>query len=228
MKALVILITAILIALPIAAQEDVPRLTYNESLPYAFEEAGEQFFAQFEGAEGDVVYFLARYTDFVIGNLDVDLRDSVGRTVGFKEEYAFQNFVIAELPAAGLYTVVVTAEEPGAAEVVVGKSGYVNNGVELAIERDGFQALAMVTIDSAGDYTLSMERVEGEMGIDLTLVNFSEFFSENVVTIAGTNVGNVTADVQLEAGSTYLIVFDNNIFYGDGDRATVLLTLTPA
>lgn len=220
------LICLSLIAGAALAQDEIPLITYNQIQTHQFTESGEQYFAQFEGKEGDVVYLLADYTDFVIGDLELDLRDSVGRTVGFKDEYAFDKFVIAELPNDGMYTVVISAEEAESVDYIVGLSGYLESGVEASITNDSFQVLFLVLAEQTGDYSITYERKAGDMGTQLTLVTFSKFFSENAITMSGTSVNSWSANITLTKGDRYVAFLDRNFFTGGGSSATVFIKLS--
>ncbi len=233
MKYVQIVLIAILLAGVIAirsgnavAQADVPILNYNEIYVYDFERSDEQHFAQFNGNQGDVVYFLADYDGFVIGDLEIDLRDSVGRTVGLKEEYAFQEFIIAELPTTGLYTVVITAEEAEPVKYMVGKSGYLEDGITTQISEDGFEVVIAVRAQETGTYRVQFERVQGTLGTDFSIITFSGFFNENIVSVSGTQLDSWVANVRLTEGDTYVAILDRNIFSGGGKQSTVTINMT--
>lgn len=212
---------------PLAAQDDVPIVAYNEVTTATLTEDNLQFFAQFEGQEGDVVYLLADYVEFSVADIEVDLRDSVGRTVGFREEYVFEPFVIGELASDGIYTVVITGEEEGEIEFVVGLSGYLEDGMEATIEAEGFQVIFLVRAEQTGTYTLSYERRSGSLGTELSIITFSEFFNENVIRVSGTSVDDWNATIHLNRGDMYVAFLDRNFFSGGGDEATVFIELTP-
>lgn len=210
------------------AQGEVPKIEYDQVYIHPFTEPDEQFFAQFEGSAGDLVYFLADYEGFVIGSVEIDLRDAVGRTVGFKDEYAFQKFVLAELPSDGLYTVVITAEEPEPVEYIVGLAGYLNDGLTATIEVDGFPILAGVRVPESGKFSITYNRVDGELGVSLNIITFSEFFNENVITVQGTSVHSWEGSISLDENSQYIAFIDRNFFRGGGNTATIEVELHSA
>lgn len=220
-----ILVVAGLIIRPVHGQEEIPVVKYNQVYTHQFDQGGEQYFAQFTGAKGDVVYLLAKYTDFVIGNIDIDLRDSVGRTVGIKNEYLYQKFVIGQLPSDGTYTVVITPEKPETVDFKVGLSGYLEDGVEATLEKDGFQTLFLIRGDRTGNYNLSYERRSGNLPTDFSIITFSEIFTESIIEVNGTSVNTWNANVMLTQGDTYVGFLDRNTF-GDGDKATVYIKLS--
>lgn len=229
MKYFIIFISTILLfsTSALLAQDDVPILKYDEVYTHQFTEEGEQFFAQFEGTEGDVVYVLAEYDGFVVGSIEIDLRDTVGRTVGFKQEYAFDEFIIAALPQTALYTVVVTAEEAEPVEIVVGTSGYLEDGVEATITEDGFKKILGIKTDTAGEYQVSYSKTSGSLATNFTIVTFSRFFNENILTVSGTDVGEWTATVDIKPGEQYVAFLDRNIFSGGGKEASVRIEMKP-
>jgi hypothetical protein len=225
-KLIALSIMMLLLSMITQSQDDGLQVEYGETYTYTPQTANEQYFAQFTGEEGDVVYVLADYEEFVIGDIDVDLRDSVGRTVGFKNEYAFEKFVIGELPSSGLYTVVITAEEPEAVKFIVGVSGYLEDGVEATIEEDGFKVFLGVRATQDGAHTLQIERTNGDLGTDFSIITFSEFFSENIISISGTDVNSITAEIDLNEGDQYIAILGRNLF-GSGRDATVSILLEP-
>ncbi|NDJ79050.1 MAG: hypothetical protein GYB65_22595 [Chloroflexi bacterium] len=207
------------------AQDDIPIIEYSTLYTHSFSEPDEQYFAQFNGEEGDLVYVLADYVDYSSGDIEIDLRDTVGRTIGFREEYAFDPFVLAELPATALYTVVITAEEPGAVEFIVGLTGYLEDGFTAHLSTEGFQILAGVRAAETGSYALTFARTDGELATAFEIITFSEYFSENVIRVNGTQVDNWTAQINLNAGDQYVVFLDQNIFRESGTEATVEVTL---
>lgn len=219
---LIMLLLAIL-AFAVSAQ-DVPLVTYDEVNTASLDEDALQFFAQFEGTTGDVVYLLAEWSEFSSADIEIDMRDSVGRTVGFRQEYAFNWFVIAELPADGLYTIVITGEEAGDVDYIVGKSGYLEDGVEGYVDRESFDTLFLVRAEEDGNYTLSFSQ-EGGMGTEFRLITFSETFSENIILVNGTSFNEWSASIELNEGDTYVAFLGRNIFLGDGEEATVSIQL---
>jgi len=211
----------------VLAQEEVPRITYDQVYTYKPTEPNHQFFAQFEGSIGDIVYLLADYEGIVIADLEIDLRDSVGRTVGLRDEYSFQKFILAELPSNGLYTVVITAEEPEPVEYIVGTTALLNDGFTTTIKKEGFPVLAGLHVPRSGYYTLTCNRISGDLGTSFDIITFSEFFNENVITVRGTEVGSWSARVFLKQGNQYVAFIDRNIFSGGGDEAILQMQLQP-
>lgn len=226
-KLKILLIFLLLFITTQAFSQDVPLIPYNEEATAELTSDNLQYFAQFEGTAGDVVFLQAEYEDFTIANIELDLRDSVGRTVGFREEYIFNPFVIAELPSDGLYTVVITAEEAGDINFIIGKSGYLEDGVTATILEQGFQTLFLIRAEDSGDYIINYERTDGDLGTDFALVTFSEFFTESLVQVSGTSLSQWSATVRVNEGDTY-VVFLSRTLFGSGEEAEVTIQMQAA
>jgi hypothetical protein len=94
----------------VSAQDDVFQVTYGETVNLTSNADGQQFFFQFEGVAGDLVYFTGVGEDAGGARFQYEIRDSVGRSVGVAEDFPIDAFTIAELPSDGLYTAVATSD----------------------------------------------------------------------------------------------------------------------
>lgn len=210
-----------------AAQEEVPRIEYDRLYSHTFEEEDGQLFVQFRGAAGELVYVLADYTGYASGDLEVDLRDSIGRSVGFRDEYVFSPFLLAELPGDGLYSVVVTSEAAEEVQYLVGRTGYLEDGVETRLEAESFVQVFGVRASRDGFYELELERQEGSLATDFALINYSETFSPEVVGVNGTEVEAWTTRVRLSEGDRYVAFLDENRIRDRESFAELQLRLQP-
>lgn len=227
MRYILIIILCLTALTPTVLSQDVPQLEIDTVYTHQF--TGEdQFFAQFEGTAGEVVYLLADYTDFVIGDLVIDMRDSVGRTVGFKEEYVFEQFVVGEIPADGLYTIVIEPEEnEESVDILVGTSGYLEDGIQTILTRDGFQSFFLIRAEETQAYTLEANVIDGEMGLQISILTFSEFFTQPILQLSGgAFTQSLSGVTTLNAGDTYIGVLSRPLFLGDDDTTTVEINLS--
>lgn len=211
------------------AQDDLEQITYNEVLTRKFESKNEQFFASFTATAGDVVYLLAEYEGFVIGSIELDIRDDVGRSIGTEQSYSLEDFVLAEIPADGQYTVVITAEEAEVVNIWLGLSGKLNDGIDVQIkDDDDFMRIYLIDVPESGKYAITYERTKGDLDVNFAINNFSARFTETVVDINGLNIDSWTIIVDLDKGDEYIaFVAEEWLVFGGGKSADVTISIAP-
>lgn len=232
-----VILTLMLIALPVMAQDDeIIQAQYNGIYTVDFAAGGGQAFLQFDGVEGDIVYLLAGEMEVIFGaEMVLDLRDSVGRSIGTQYEYGFEPFVIAQLEADGVYTAVVTftADEPSPVEIVIGKSKYIaEEGATATFGDSNFALLALVSVEESGVYDIIYTQVEGDLSPSIVLLDFSEMFTERTLDISGMNLVEWNVAVNLESDRNYVVLISNEFStfhtpYGFDGEAKVGLVVQP-
>jgi len=224
---LIMVLTGIFFTIPAFAQ-DVPTIEYNKPLSYTFKEENEQLFAQFTGKKGELVYIEADYDGFVLGTLEIDLRDKVGRSIGLKDEYIFKPYILAELPNDGDYTVVVTSEKAEAAHILVGKTSYLNSDTTtIKISADDQPVILGVNAEKSGKYAVSIIRIDGELATEFTVSRQDEFIDETIVRVSGGQLSSWTGEIELKSGEKYVAFLTQDLFRKASSKATIEIKLTP-
>lgn len=230
MKYMLVFILLFVLVTPLAAQ-DVIQAEYDEIQQVPVTADGDQHFVQFNGKADDIVYVMASFEDLAIGaEIDIDLRDFVGRSIGFKEEYSFEPFIIATLPEDGTYTAVFTYRNPddeeNAINLIIGKSFQVTEAPStVSLSTDGFPVMMGVLVDEPGQYTISFERIDGQMPTSFRVRNYSAFISEDVLIVSGSQNSQWLARVELDPANRYVAVVEPNLFSGRNTNATITINM---
>jgi hypothetical protein len=205
--------------------QDVDLIQYNAKTQHEFKEADEQYFAQFEAKVGDVVYLTVDYDDFVIGTLEIDIRDRVGRSIGKKVDFNLQEYIIAEVKDAGLYTVVIKAEEPGVVNVTLGETGYINDGWTLKINKEDKPRPFLINVAQADEYIVVYQKSSGDLDVNFTIIDYAPLFSETVADVSGLGMSRWAIILNLETNGDYVVfIGEEFLSFGSGDSASVNLT----
>lgn len=225
------------IAIPVIAQDDeIIQAEYNTIYTVDYPSDGGQTFLQFEGKAGDVIYLLAGEMEVIFGaEIVLDLRDSVGRSIGTQYEYAFEPFVIAQLEADGVYTAVVTftTDEPSPVEILIGKTKYIaEEGATVTFTDKNFALMALVAVEESGVYDISYTRIEGDWSPSIILLDFSERFTERTLDISGVELVEWNVAVHLESDRVYVVLISNEFStfhtpYGFDGEAKIGLVVQP-
>ena len=207
--------------------QDVKQIKVDTLYTFTPISSNEQFFAQFTGNKDDVVYLLADYEEFVIGSIELDIRDSVGRTVGLRDDYSLDPFVLAVLPSSGTYTVVITAEEPEPVVFWVGKSGFLEDGIRIEVTDDEkFPTFVAVRADQTAKFIFYYGREEGDLAVEVNLISFSEIFTDTVISFEGSNINELYAVVDIIKDNIYVAVVSRDLFsFSGGTSSTVVVTM---
>ncbi len=208
--------------------QDVPTIEYNKPLSYTFKEENEQLFAQFTGKKGDIIYVEAEYEGFVIGTLEIDLRDKLGRSIGLKDDYIFKPYILAELPSDGDYTVVVTSEKAELANVLVGKTNYLNSeATTIKIAADAQPVIIGINAEKSGKYAISIVRTDGELATEFSISRQDQFIDETIVRVSGGQLSAWTGEIELKTGEKYIAILTQDLFRKANSKATIEIKLTP-
>lgn len=203
----------LLLAMPVLAQDDIIQAEYDAVSTVSFDAPGGQAFLQFTGSEGDVVYVLAGEAEIAFGtDLTLDLRDSVGRSIGMNEEYAFQPFIVAELPSDGHYVVVVTFEHDEAmdVEVLIGQTQSIGSEeITITFGGDNFAQLLVLDFEESGMYLLQMGTSDNQILPTLVVANFSEFITERTVYVGGSELIAWGVGSNLNINGEYVVFITN-------------------
>ena len=225
---LIAILIGTFLTVPVIAQ-DVPTIEYDKPFSYTFKQENEQLFAQFSGKKGDVVYVEAEYDGFVFGKLEIDLRDKVGRSIGLKDEYVFKSYILAELPSDGDYTVVVTSEKAEPANILVGKTNYLNTEkTTIKIKADAQPVILGINAEKSGKYVLSISRTDGELATEFSVVRLDQFINETIVQVGGGQLSAWSGRIELKAGEKYVAFLTQDLFRKANSNATIEIDLKPA
>lgn len=209
------------------SQDAFPRVDLNTRISITFTTSQKQYFATFSADQGDVVFLTAEYDGFVIGSLDLDLRDSVGRSIGQKVSFNLKDYMVAEVTTDGEYVLVVTAEKPEAATIFLGKTGYINDNYTISIYDDEPAKPFLVRVEARGNYNIEYERLSGDLDVNFSIVNISKLFPETVVDISGLGISSWSINVDLQPRFQYVVfIGEEFISFGSGDNASVRITFS--
>jgi hypothetical protein len=206
--------------IPITAQD----YTFN------FTKDGDQGFLNFDGVKGQAMYLLADFTEIIFGaELELDIRDANGRSVGYKDEYSFQPFVFVDIPETGKYVAVVTyrGDEPAEVKAMIGLTAYLEQGkITVEAQADDFFTMLGVRPEESGNFVVTVKRTDGELATSFVIRQFDEFIPSNVLEVSGTGISEWSAHIHLEADGRYFAFLDENFFREPGSDAIIEITLT--
>ena len=225
--AFLLIIITVLLFIPTVRAQDIQQLELDKSISYTFANDNEQFFGQFQASKGDLVSLTAKYDGFVIGTLEPELRDTIGRSIGLKADYSFQHFALAEIPADGTYTVVINSEKAATVNIFLHKTYYLSSTpVEVQFSADDSPLFFGLKVDKAGDYAVSLNRIDGKLSTQFAIQALGQYFNETLLQVGGSVVSEWTATVPLDPKQQYFAAIDNTLLSTTGSTATVQISVT--
>lgn len=209
------------------SQDAFPQVDLNTRISTTFTNSQKQYFATFNANQGDVIFLTAEYDGFVIGSLDLDLRDRVGRSIGQKVSFNLRDYIVAEVTTDGEYVLVVTAEKSEAATIILGKTGYINDNYTISISDDEPAKPFLIKVETRSNYNIEYERLSGDLNVNFSIVNISGVLAETIVDISGLSVSSWSVSVYLQPRVQYVAFIGEELFsFGGGNNASVKITFS--
>lgn len=216
---------ALLGQLPTAHAQEATPITYGEPASGNFTRPGEMRFT-FTGSAGDVIYIFPQATAaFAILEFDIALTDSSGDALGnLYNKERLRPVLLAELPADGTYTIVLTGNGTGEFSLLLQKTETLLPDVQVTstIEPEGFH---FYRIFSPQPLTIELEyqRVEGTFSPELRIEDFTQGIPREVAAVSGRVLQDARLRLVIDANVEYLVTISPKPF----DIASILETVTP-
>jgi hypothetical protein len=199
----------------VSAQDDVFQVTYGETVNLTSNADGQQFFFQFEGVAGDLVYFTGVGEDAGGARFLYEIRDSVGRSVGVTEDFPIDAFTIAELPSDGLYTAVATSDASYSQTVdfTVQRTHFISaDAVNVSVTVEGAPQVLGMRVDQDGEYNLLIDRLDnGSLAFDLDIRDYSSGSGRRFIDFYGDKIQRWTTTVNLTTSAFYVVKLENGV-----------------
>ena len=219
------------------AQDDVISASYGETYTVTLPEEGQQRFLQFTGQAGEVVYVAGKSQETGSTGLLFEIRDSVGRQIGIVEDFPSSPYALAELPADGAYTAVVTADRSSddPYTITLDQTGYLGQEPQAAsFEVLGPAVVFGVKVPADGEYALRLARVDaGDLPVEMDVEDFTRDSGLTIIRFSGQEVEGLRLEINLKADTLYIVRVQSGLnsiaFLPDGAdlRSEFTLTLVP-
>jgi len=230
------IVVILIISVAAAAQDDdeILRAEYDTVYSIDFEAGSGEAVLRFAGAEGDVVSLLAGIDGVIFGaEIELEIRNGEGRSIGTQYDYALQPFVIAELPADDVYTAVVNFSHTEGADldILIAKTAYITTEpLTVTVGGSKFATLLLLDVDDSDEYILEYTHDRGAFAPHITALDFSNMFMETLLRIGGDGITAWQVTTNLEASATYVVMISDeySFLYSPSEFSEAEITLSLA
>ncbi len=229
MKKLLVLAFIVLVAvLPTVSAQQDPVIGYGESVSGTTTSPTEEVRYTFTGKEGDVVVILFGDLNYEgeLSGAKVALQDASGSELLLTE--GFSNVtLIFEVPSAGDYTIVGTAETPGLWTLSLLQPPVLESGSKLD-DSVTSEETDYYVIKNDQPFTLTYSRTGGDYNPEVNVQIMSEFgFGLTpVASLTGTQMTGGVLEVEPGETGLYLVTVQRALFDFSFDSTSADYTLT--
>lgn len=229
MKKLFVLVFIMLVAvLPSVSAQETPTIGYGETVNGTTTDPTEEVRYSFTGKEGDVVVILFGDLNYEgdLSGAKVSLQDASGSEILLTE--GFSNVtLIFEVPAAGDYSIVGTAETPGLWSLSLLQPSVLESGSKLD-ESVTSEETDYYVIKNDQPFTLTYSRTGGDYNPEINIQIMSEFGYglTPVASLTGTQMTGGVLEVEPGDNNLYLVTVQRALFDFSFDATSADYTLT--
>lgn len=219
-------------SLSLTAQDDVFSVSYGEKSTLNFTPELTNLYLQFEGEAGELIYVVANEEDIIFGaELEIDLRDAVGRSVGYKGEHFFDPYIFAELPSSGVFTIAVAyteADEAGDVTIFVDKTVNLSETkVTKRVNDDGLPVIFGIDETISGKFRLDLERLDGDMNFEFAIYDNSGFIGYEVIGVNGAYLNQASLNFELSKPEEHIAILESSLF-NSGTFVEIEISMSPS
>lgn len=223
MKKIGLTMLLLLLTFPIIAQdgkngEGGDYAQYGDVFEITFSQEGQQELIQFEGSAGDWVYLSGDQVDAgSVIQINFEIRDSNGLRISFGNDAPFDSFALAQLPADGVYTAVMTYDTFGEAIYRVRLNQTLNlaevESSQAIFQIDNPPDIFYIEVSSPGYYDFMLDRViTTDQPIELQVMSFERASGRTIARFSGEDIESWRVTLGLNPGVQYVLYIKSNVF----------------